>query len=261
MTEQELRATFPQDLGDGLVLRFARVDDIDSVVAFNQRIHGEWCGPWARDLLSGHHPVTQASDFAVVEDTRAGKIVSSLCLISNTWTYGGIPFGCGQIEMVGTDPAYRRRGLVRRQMAVAHALSTARGELMQAISGIGWFYRQFGYELALDLDGGMTLGVDAIPSLPAGQEEAYRLRAAATDDFPYVCSLYHRDCARQLWAVERTAAEWEYERHRPVSADQPWIAVAIIETASLLPSIKCPSRPNTVFSMSCRACCVALFRW
>ncbi|MAG36758.1 MAG: hypothetical protein CL878_11035 [Dehalococcoidia bacterium] len=234
MTERELRATFPRDLGDGLVLRFAQADDIDAVVAFNRRTLTDWCGPWTRDLMAGQHPATQASDFTVVEDTRGNKVVSSLCLISNTWTYGGIPFGCGQIELVGTDPGYRRRGLVRKQIDVVHALSAARGELVQAIYGIGWFYRQFGYEMALDAHGSIVLGVDATPPLPDGQEEAYHLRAAATDDLPYIRSLYDQDCERQLWAVGRTAAEWEFERNRPVSEEEPWgwSAVTIIETSA-----------------------------
>ena len=95
VAEEALRATLPRDLGDGLLLRFAQADDIDAVVAFNQRIHDDWCGPWTRDLMSGQHPAAQASDFTIVEDTKGARIVSSQCLISNTWTYGGIPFGCG----------------------------------------------------------------------------------------------------------------------------------------------------------------------
>ena len=69
------------------------------------------------------------------------------------------PFGCGRIEQVGTDPLYRRRGLIRKQMDVIHALSDSKGELVQAITGIPWYYRQFGYEFALDLYCGRVVRV------------------------------------------------------------------------------------------------------
>ena len=51
----------------------------------------------------------------VVENTHHRKIISSLCLISQTWADDGIPFKTGRAELVATDPDYRRRGLVRKQ--------------------------------------------------------------------------------------------------------------------------------------------------
>ncbi len=121
----------PLDLGDNLVLRFAQPEDIDAVAEFNARITDDpEISVWTQDLMSGRHPTTQASDFTVVEDTHAKKIVSSMCLISQTWAYGGISFKLGRPELVMTDPAYRRRGLVRKQFEVIHALSISKGELM-----------------------------------------------------------------------------------------------------------------------------------
>jgi len=150
----------PRDLGDGLVLRWATPADSEAIARFNGRIHGDGEAPnpfvvgYTRDLISDGHPTVGPGNFSLVEDTRDGdKVVSSLCLIPQTWTYAGIPFGVGRPEIVGTDPAYRRRGLVRAQMEVAHARSAALGHLVQGITGIPWYYRQFGYEYALALGG------------------------------------------------------------------------------------------------------------
>ena len=90
----------------------------------------------------------------IVEEAATGRIVSSMNLISQTWTYDGIPFGVGRPELVGTEPEYRKRGLVRTQFEVVHALSAERGEMVQAITGIPYYYRQFGYEMAMGLGGG-----------------------------------------------------------------------------------------------------------
>ena len=145
MSKDSILSQLPMDLGDNLKLRFATPDDTDTLAEFNTRLHeAESVGPNVRDLMSGEHPTCKASDFTVVEDTQTGKIVSSACLISQIWTYSGIPFKFGQPELVATEPEYRRRGLVRKQFEVIHALSAVRGELMQGITGIPWYYRLSG---------------------------------------------------------------------------------------------------------------------
>ena len=91
MSTNSILTQMPIDLGDNLILRFATLDDVDALAEFNTRLHEEVSvAPGVRDLMSGNHPTCKASDFTVVEDTKTGKIVSSLCLISQTWTYSGI---------------------------------------------------------------------------------------------------------------------------------------------------------------------------
>ena len=133
-----------QELGPGLILRQARLSDVDALASFNSQIQSD-DGPtqpdmrvaaWTRDLMEGLHPTSQAGDFTVVEETASGQIVSSMCLISQTWQYDGIPFGVGRPELVGTLPQYRGRGLVRAQFEVIHHWSANRGEKLQAITGI-----------------------------------------------------------------------------------------------------------------------------
>jgi predicted acetyltransferase len=120
----------------------------------------------------------------IVEDTRARQLVSTMCLIPQTWTYAGIPFGVSRVEMVATDAAFRRRGLVRAQFEVLHAKSELMGHLAQGITGIPWYYRQFGYEYALDLGGGRIAlpmcqrSKSKIPRIPAGRAKPNRTACA-----------------------------------------------------------------------------------
>jgi hypothetical protein len=145
----------PCDLGDGLLLRRATPADAEALADFNAQVHrdrdakepNERVRAWVQDLMSGTHPTFRPEDFTLVEDTHTGAIVSSLCLISQTWTYEGIPFKVGRPEIVGTHPDYRRRGLVRAQFETIHRWSAERGEVVQAITGIPWYYRQFGFGL------------------------------------------------------------------------------------------------------------------
>ena len=212
---------FPYDLGDGLVLRFAMPADTEALAQFNGRIHGQespdhfdpMVAAWTRDLCSEQHPMVGPSNVTLVEDTRTSKVVSSMCLIPQTWTYAGIPFGVGRLEAVGTDLDYRRRGFIRMQFEVLHAKSAAMGHFVQGVTGIPWYYRQFGYEYALDVDGGRMTYLVNIPPLKDGEAEPYRLRPMTSqtlkDDLPLVKALYERDCARSLIACQCPDWMWE----------------------------------------------------
>ena len=233
MSTNSILSQMPIDLGDNLILRFARPNDVDALAEFNARIfEDEKVGVGIRGLMSGHHPTVKASDFTVVEDTRTNEIVSSMCLISQTWAYRGIPFKFGRPEVVVTEPEYRRRGLVRKQFEVIHALSAAKSELMQGITGIPWYYRQFGYEMAMEVVGGRAIAGIDLPKLKDGDSEKYHLRPVVDDDHAFIRELY--DCAscRQPFSTLRSEAEWNYEFGGRSENDFAHLKWLIIETAA-----------------------------
>lgn len=209
MATDSVLSHLPPDLGDGLVMRLAGEADAERLIEFHRRMHSEGVAAWTHDLTCGRHPTSRVGDFALVEDVGEGKIVSTVCLISQTWSYGGVPFPVGQPEIVVTDEQYRRRGLVRRLFEVIHALSAARGQLMLGITGIPWFYRQFGYEMALSLGGGRGVPVGHVAGLEDG--EACALRPATADDRPFIRQVCERAAQRQPFAGVRSEEEWRYE--------------------------------------------------
>ena len=76
---------------------------------------------WTHDLFESPHPTFRPDrDVTVVEDTATGRIVSTLFLIPQVWSYAGVPVKVGQPELIATHPDYRRRGLVRAQFDVIH---------------------------------------------------------------------------------------------------------------------------------------------
>src|SRR5207248_10437926 len=62
------------------------------------------------------------------------------------------------LPILATAPGYRNRGLIRAVLAMVHARGDGEGRPLSAITGIPYFYRQFGYEYVLDLGGGRTRG-------------------------------------------------------------------------------------------------------
>jgi predicted acetyltransferase len=209
----------PLAIGEQLRLRWATAADRPALAEFNALIHEEGAEQagiirhWVEDLMGGQHPTAESGDFTLVEEVETGRIVSSLCTIPQTWRYEEIEFPVGRPELVGTLAEYRQQGLVRLQMEAIHAKGAARGELMQGITGIPWYYRQFGYEMALDLGGGRTYLWDRPGNLVhlSDEEETYTWRIARASDIPLLKQLYERHCANNLLSSVRTEEIWRHD--------------------------------------------------
>ena len=204
-------------LDDSLIIRHGTSADREALAKFNREIHGEdeWDGrgvaEWTLDLVSGEAPTFAPSDFTIVEDSQKGAIVSSCCTISQTWVYEGIPFKVGRPELVGTYPDYRRRGLVRKQFEILHDWSAQRGELVQAITGIPYYYRQFDYAMVLNLGGGRSGCEVHLPKLKGDEKEPCQFRLATTADIPFLRATYQHGCQRSLVSAYWDKSLWEYE--------------------------------------------------
>jgi hypothetical protein len=228
------------ELGDGLILRQATTADTKELVTFHADVHRDpgmeepekFVGAWVQDLMARPHPTFSPGDFTVVEDTHSGAIVSSLCLISQTWSYNGVQFGVGRPELVGTHPGYRNRGLIRAQFDVIHRWSAERGEMVQGITGIPWYYRQFGYEMAMTLGGGRAAYRTQMPKLKDGEQEPYRLRPAAEADLAFIARVYEQGTRRYPVACVRDEAMWHYELSGSSEKNINRPELCMIETAA-----------------------------
>jgi len=191
---------FAESLGEGLVRRWSTAADTAKL--------GQLMGIVFRDpedelpnprpvheatlLMRPDHPYTTPDDVAVVEDTsRPGRpLVACTFLWRHRWSYAGVEFGVSRPEIVASDPAYRRRGLVRAVMQMVHARGDGEGRPLSAITGIPYFYRQFGYEYVLDLGGGRTTYLPLVPPATADEPEACSLRPATADDVSAMAAIY-----------------------------------------------------------------------
>ncbi len=227
-----------RDLGDGLILRRSTPQDTEALIVFHGDTHRDpgqeepdhYVAAWTRDLMERPHPTFDPGDFTIVEDTRSGAIVSSLCLISQTWSYGGIPFSVGRPELVATHRDYRNQGLVRAQFDVIHQWCAERGHCVQAITGIPYFYRQFGYEMALTLGGGRAGQKAHMPKLDDGETEPYRLRPATEKDLPLIARVYKHGIRRYPVACLLGEALWRYELSGKDKENVNRRALSLIET-------------------------------
>ena len=216
-----MRATSPagHDLGDGLVLRWSTTADTERIATLHGLVYRENADAspnvhymrLIQGLMNGDYPLMGPSDFAVVEDTSTdgSPIVATTCLWKQTWAYEGIPFSVGRPEAVATHPTFRRRGLVRALFEMVHARSQAEGDLVQAITGIAYFYRQFGYEYALELEDRRSTPLALIPH--SETDDRYSLREATTQDVPLMEELYARRQKDSIVSERPKLEQWLYE--------------------------------------------------
>ncbi|GCE29871.1 hypothetical protein KDA_53550 [Dictyobacter alpinus] len=213
--------SFQRDLGDGLVLRWSTAEDIERIATLHSFIHRANAteAPNSNAIriirahMSGDYPLMGPQDFVLVEDTTKEDhpVVATACLWKQTWSYEGIPFSVGRPEWVATDPAYRNRGLVRALFEQLHARSEADGDLVQIITGIAYFYRQFGYEYALELEDRRATPLVLIPERSAEGPEPLTLREATPTDIPTIEALYQRRQSTSIVRDVPTHQQWLYE--------------------------------------------------
>ncbi len=196
---------YVQPLHDGFILRsVANQDDVEKLIHFNDFIHGNGVDTMVRELIMTH-PYTTPEDWFFIE--KEGKIIASLCLISWTWKLAGVSLKVGEMGVVGTLPEYRGQGLIR-ELAKHHLkLLNDGGYYLSNIQGIPYFYRQFGYEYALPLEGGWRLDLHLIPDDMPPQ---FHFRLATSPDIPALMRLYDESmCDLDIFAV-RDESIWDY---------------------------------------------------
>jgi hypothetical protein len=119
---------------------------------------------------------------------------------------------------------------VRCQFDIIHQWSAERGEKVQAITGIPYYYRLFGYEMAMNLSGGRAGYPSHIPRLKEGKTEPYHIRAATKADIPFISQLYAVGCRRSLVACEWDDALLCYELTGKSKKNVNRVEMRVIET-------------------------------
>src|SRR3989440_294843 len=216
-----ISTSYRRDLGDGLVLRWSTAEDAERIATLHSMVHRDKAEEPPNTnvkkvihrLMNSDHPFMGPNDFGVIEDTgkEGNPVVACTCLWKHTWTYEGIPFSVGRPEMVATYPAYRNRGLIRALFEMVHERSEAEGDLVQAITGIAYFYRQFGYEYALELEDRRATPISLIPKAKEGTSEPFTLREATGEDVPAIEALYNRRRVGSIVSESISRKQWLYE--------------------------------------------------
>lgn len=208
-------------LRDDLILRSLGEGVTSDRVNFAEFLHasfedeGDWrdsgATAWANDLMNTHPLMSLDNFWVVVDPAENDKIVSGLLMIPQTWCYEDIEIPVGRPELVATLPDYRRRGLIRELMNVCHEYSQQQGQLLNGITGLPYFYRKFGYTMAVYLGQRVRMPLFTIPDLAEDAKPAYTLRKATYEDIPSLIAIDDYDSKWPLLSVQRDETMWRYE--------------------------------------------------
>ena len=203
-------------LADGATLRWASVDDAAAYAALAEasfvlpkyQLSNPNVGPYARDMASGNHPLCRPNDIAV-GCAPDGEMLAAAALLTQPLQYGGIDIAVGRPELVCSSPHVRQRGYVREIMSLLHHKSHARGDVMQAITGIPNYYHQFGYVWSVDYNAFRTIQLSNITDV---SHDALRIRKARLDEYTTFIELYDNE-RRQRTDMLSTPYTAEYFAH------------------------------------------------
>jgi len=186
---------------DGIVLRGAREDDLEQILELTAARGGPEDLPEARAAFThaeGHRQFYVAYD--------GDRLASVLTLWQENIRLGSTRLPAGQMDFVATATDYEHRGLARDLVTIAHGVSAERGDILQILVGIPYFYRQFGYRYVLPMPGHYTVRPDTRIDVPEG----ITVRDATKADLDTLESLQDRVQAGAIVAMGHSDATWEW---------------------------------------------------
>jgi hypothetical protein len=213
----------PQDISDGLVMRNASAEDIPALLEHIRNVHGPGSIDEIRAMLE-HYPRFSWDDSFIIVRPDSGEVVSCVILLQSAWTLGGISFPSVEMEAVGTLEPYRYRGHMHLLNDAFEKRAAELQPVLQAIAGIPYFYRKFGYEYAAALGGGYPISPDAIPKLVEGEQEPVTFERV--DDKSFDEFLRYREhqlsnkLSGQTWRRELHPEDAAYLLFEPTSDKQ-----------------------------------------
>ncbi len=186
---------------------------------------------WTSFLMDGHPTVTPDDIFVIVDPSKDDMLVCATLLIPQTWRYEDILVPVGRPELVATHVDYRSRGLVRKIFEAIHERSELLGHQLQVITGIPYFYRQFGYTMAVELGQHAAYQFAALDEPAPDYKPVYTLRPATPDDISSIMAWSDYFSRERLLTDAFTPEQLHYEITARLPKYYPHTAYQIIVDA------------------------------
>lgn len=196
-------------LDGGLLLRSVEGErDVQAFALFNAACNNPGEGATC-DRLLRHFPGIRHDCCWIIEEEQTGAIIATSCLIPWEVSFGGVILRAAMLEMVLSHPHYRRQGLIRKLISRFHEAAGAGQYDLCIITGIPYYYRQFGYSYCLDLGSHVSLPAHAIPAVD-NDKRSMSLRRASMGDIPVLAHMHDRHMEDLEIHIPRDKALWRY---------------------------------------------------
>ncbi|MHA2248855.1 MAG: GNAT family N-acetyltransferase [Candidatus Kariarchaeaceae archaeon] len=194
----KIEKNFTFDISDKYSLRIAQSDEeFLKIGEFNELVHNEPLKDYIVRLCS-EHPNKDDIYFLYIVEKSTEQILSSLGLLPLKWKIEDTDIKIAEMGFVGTLEEYRGQGLFGIINSYYEKILKQEGYLLSVLRGIPNFYRKYGYEFALPLDGGYTLPTSNIPGNP---ESEIKIRKAVTQDLRFIQKSYSSTFSNQCFST------------------------------------------------------------
>jgi predicted acetyltransferase len=174
-----------------------------------------------------HHPEMTDTDYFMVK--QGDEAVAGLVLIPQRWSIDGVEIKVAEMGCVGTVPEHRRKGVQWILNNEFDEYAKSKGYDMCVLAGIPYFYRQFGYQYAVELDYETTIEPEKLP-----METHLVSRGFKEEDMLEVQSLLEHIQSRYLVHSIRTPAIWKMQQETGTYGAEPFKAMAVLDGEKLV---------------------------
>lgn len=168
------------------------------------------------------HPTMTSDDFFMV--MHGNRPVAGLVLIPQEWSIDGSEVRVAEMGCVGTIPEYRRRRLQYILNEKFDEYARGKGYDLCALAGIPYFYRQFGYQYAVELDYMTKIEVNRLPT-----NSGLTRRPFKTEDIQVAKSLLERIQRRYMVHSVRTHDIWLMQEETGTYGAEPFQGTVLQE--------------------------------
>ena len=163
-----------------------------------------------------HHPEMNKEHFFVVK--QKNRAVAGLLLVPQVWKLGEVELKVAEMGCVGTDPEHRRKGIQWILNSEFDKYARETGFDLCALAGIPYFYRQFGYQYAVELNYSTELKVEELPDKDVGikVEKFEETHIDVTDE------ILRKTQERYLMRSVRTKGIWRMQQTTGTYGGEPY---------------------------------------
>lgn len=145
-------------LGNGLILRTIKESDKDSLTelarhCFPKEDMGKGIALYVNQLFDYFPSFSLQDNFIIVDTANNDEVVSWVNLNRKVCVFENIKIPYGSVDFVGSHKDYRNRGLVRHLFLSLEERALEHNLAFIVILGIPYFYKTFGYEYGVKLEG------------------------------------------------------------------------------------------------------------
>ena len=174
------------------------------------------------------HPEMSHENIFMVK--KGDEVAAGLLLLPQTWIIEGVEVKVAEMGCVGTRPEHRRQRLQWILNEEFDSYAKENGYDLCVLAGIPYFYRQFGYQYAVELNFSAEIGIEKIPD----NESLLQRREITKSDTPIMATILRDTQQRYFVKSTRTSGVWKMQQDTCTYGGESFEGMGLIKDSILV---------------------------